>query len=677
MVKSMGEARVATTLYLSGIAYRYEAEFPVPEKYQSEDGRRYFPDFYLPDDPDESSGVKNGIWYEHFAHDMNGGLPKEWDKDTPGSRARYRKNREWKERLHEVLGTRFVWTEYADMQRCMKDGTSFPELVLERVEKAGRTGDTDISEETVCEELSKMKKDRADASHFRITFEIDAWIRTSRQQATLEKARAATLSRREVSEEASALTRIATPVAERYTQFLEQSQTTDYEGTILTAWQYLRDGAIAPPWSVVLVDEYQDVNPAQAAFVHALLRPKRVDSPSTRARLTCVGDDWQAIFAFQGGDVDLIRDFSDPAGENDGFASRVALQQTYRFGQQLANTTRHFVTRSPDAIDRVIVGAANSRPDQRWPSSVVIASSRLTEAGRQTFGKGLPGLTGGVCAALSRIATQATAATVLVLGRRNVDIESVQRFGQRNRVGLDRGKLDRFASANNLRLSYATIHKAKGTEGDYVIFLDTGPPRAGERANVKALNRALSVFWNPDAFAEEERRIWYVALTRAKRKVYIIVDATAEAHSKFADELFHNVDGNYDVGEDELAEYLEPMQPLVPCPACNRNGVEGPVLAVRTGQNGSFAGCTSFSAPIEHRCGHTERLCGECKKGLIIRLGNGYAECQARECDWTTPLCGCPVQMPMVVRRNSQTGDKFWGCQRFPKGCRITVSMVK
>ncbi len=673
-VKSMGEAQIATVFYLSGVKYIYEANFPVPEKFRSEDGKRYSPDFYLPDNPNERPDVSRGIWYEHFANDKNGRLPRKWDVEEPGSRAQYHEARRWKARLHKALGTRFTWTEYGDMQRCGTTGASFPDLVLQRVKELGLTNFTEVSSWNINKVLERMRRENANAVHLNVTHEIDAWIRASRQQVSLDKAREAAYSRREVMEESSALFRLAAPVRERYEQYLEETDTVDHEGTILKAWQYLKDGTVQPPWRVILVDEYQDVNPAQAAFVHALLRPIHADLPSTGARLTSVGDDWQAIFAFQGGDVDLIRDFRDPAGANNGCKSQVALRRTYRFGRHLADTTRHFATRSPGSIDRLVVGSPDIKPNQRWPSSVVLASSRLTAAGKRAFGAHHRGLTGSVLAALSRIATQVDGADVLILGRRNQDVGPLQSIGKRE-AGLEQEKICRFAASRNLQLAYSTIHKAKGIEGDYVILLDTGPPRAGKRAGIRALNRALSVFRKSQPTDEEERCIWYVGLTRAKRKVFVIVDAGAEAHSPFADELFHNVGGHYDVGEDELAEYLQPVRTHVPCPACSRRGREGPVLAVRMGSNGSFAGCTSFSAAEAYRCGHTERLCDDCEDGLMIRLGNGFAKCQAPNCTRVAPLCRCSVQKPMVKRTNSSSGESFWGCQVFPRGCRLTRSM--
>ena len=128
-------------------------------------------------------------------------------------------------------------------------------------------------------------------------------------------------------------------------------------------------------------------------------------------------------------------------------------------------------------------------------------------------------------------------------------------------------------------MSYSTIHKAKGTEADYVILLDGGPPRAARNAEDRALERGLSVFWGRDTAEEEERRIWYVALTRARRKVYVIVSADSDSHSPFADELHHNENGHYDVGEDELAEFLEPWQHNVRCPVCEPSGTTHAVRA--------------------------------------------------------------------------------------------------
>ena len=491
-------------------------------------------------------------------------------------------------------------------------------------------------------EIDRLKAEEADARHWRIAYEIDAWIRTRRQLAKTDDALDATTKRRETAEEASALFSLALPVLKRYEKHLEDTKTVDHEGTILKAWQYLRNDVVEPPWTVLLVDEYQDVNPAQAAFVHALLKPRVSGQPSSAARLTAVGDDWQAIFGFQGGDVELIRQFHDPTGKHDGYKERISLRQTYRFGQQIADTTRRFVIRGVGAIDRAVIGRPDLRPDSRWPSSIVIASSRLTPAGELRFGKNHKGLTAGVLAALARIEEQSEEVDVLIVARRNVDLEQTDEKRE-PAVGIDRRTINRAAKRDGIRVTYSTVHKAKGTEADYVILLDTGPPRAGLVAANRALERALASFRGSDTAEQEERRIWYVALTRARRKVYVIVAADTLSHSGFADELYHNEASHYDVGEDELAEFLEPMRPLVPCPACQRKGNTTAVLTLHDGRGGPFAGCTSYGSGHDNRCGHTERVCDECQQGLMIRIGDGRAKCQAPHCLRVVPVCRCTV----------------------------------
>ena len=136
----------------------------------------------------------------------------------------------------------------------------------------------------------------------------------------------------------------------------------------------------------------------------------------------------------------------------------------------------------------------------------------------------------------------------------------------------------------------------------YVILLDGGPPRAARGNENRALERALRVFRGPDTGEEEERRIWYVALTRARRKVYVIVSADTDSHSPFADKLYHNEGGHYDVGEDELTELLEPLRPHVPCPVCKPRGRTTAVLAVLS--NAGWKVSTTTVGRLLHELGY-------------------------------------------------------------------------
>ncbi len=681
LVRSVGEAQIATTFFLAGIHYQYEAYFSVPKIYRSRKHGRYKPDFYLPDNVRKSCadelqpGIHDGIWFEHFSHDMYGDLPARWDVEETKN---YRISRAWKERLHKKLGTRFTWTEYGDIQRSQSEGQSFPDLVLAKIAALGKTDFKSPSQWDVRSIVEQMRADQAEnRKYMLVTLEIDAWIRTRRQQVQSEQALAASFSKRgECWEEEMALYRLAQPILKRYERHLEDTDTIDHEKTILKALRYLQDGTVKSPWKVILVDEYQDVNPAQAAFIHALLAPQDSKHPSTRGRLTVVGDDWQAIMGFQGGDVELIRKFDDPINTQVTKAERITLTQTYRFGQTIADSTRWFVTKGKRIGDREVIGNPNIKPHPCWPSSIVMTSSTLTQEGLKRFGKRHVGFTGAVCVILEQVAAQAQNAQVLVVARRNIELNQPS-MEVSTTIGINRECVEMYAQRYGIEMQWSTVHKAKGTEADYVILLDAGPPQAGLVASNRALEQALSVL--SSSRKDEERRIWYVALTRAKRKVYVIALSESQSHSPFADELYQNAGGHYDVGKDELAEFLEPFRPSVLCPKCKKRGRSEMLLVMKDGRYGQFAGCTSFSMGPEYHCGYIENVCDSCEAGLMERVSGGYARCQNPRCERKVPLCRCIVPMPMAERRNKKTGMPFWGCQRFgyEGACRHTQPLAQ
>ena len=224
----------------------------------------------------------------------------------------------------------------------------------------------------------------------------------------------------------------------------------------------------------------------------------------------------------------------------------------------------------------------------------------------------------------------------------------------------------------------SSVHAAKGLEADYVIVLDGGPGTAAEQAPAKALDEALAPIRGRIAQDEEEHRIGYVALTRACRKTYLLLTRAGEEKSLWGHSLWRNEYREYDVSEDELVELLEPLRPNEPCPACESCGTQGETLVLRDGPYGAFVSCTSFRGrnPEEYSCGHRERACEQCGKGIMVRDGHGLSQCHERRCGWTVPLCGCAIPKPMKVRTRHRDGHQFLGCQDYgpdAKGCGATA----
>ena len=90
-----------------------------------------------------------------------------------------------------------------------------------------------------------------------------------------------------------------------------------------------------------------------------------------------------------------------------------------------------------------------------------------------------------------------------------------------------------------------------------------------------------------------------------------------------------------------------------------------------------YAVSCGYGSGQDNRCGHTERVCDECQQGLMIRIGDGRAKCQAPHCLRVVPVCRCTVPTPMVERSNRKTSELFWGCQRYGSdgSCEATRRM--
>ena len=726
-VRSMGEARIALTLYACGISYQYEKELDVPEHLKNRQHSRYHPDFFIPDDPDEvNPPPEAGIWLEHYSHDREGNLPSEYLTRDPDAHRRYNRAREWKRRLFKAMRLRYVETAYGDIEVARERGESFPALLVSRLNERRRAPIAAPSPWTIEQELrSLLMRDRAGPR--RIAKEIDAWIRAWRQRSRRIRRRRPPGLTRDGRDAAVALEMLSRPVMARWEQYLEDTGTEDFEGIILRASGLLEKPEAEAPWRVVLLDEAQDVNPAQADFVEALTGPLRRGVPQRRALFTAVGDAWQAIFGFQGGDPSYLDDGGMEEDPQAAYTSGIDLEQTYRHGDPIAQTARAYVLRLTGARDRAVKANPQGFRDERWPSGVSLGSCRPTAEGIAFLGgeeraARAEGATAGILCVLKRIGESRARAgdkqrgSVLVLCRQNAGLVDRSKSAEQRAQDIfqdwekdltrlpdflwgksrdqrwhhalkEAGKQEGFCHAQvceaaavaGVKIEFLTIHGAKGGEADYVIVLDAGPGTTRERASAKALDEALLPVRGRIVQDEEEHRIGYVALTRARRKTYLLLTPAGEEKSLWGHSLWRNEYREYDVSEEELIELLQPLRPNEPCPTCESRGTQGETLVFkkRLSESDRPVSCTSFRGrnAKECFCGHRERACERCEKGIMVRDGHGLSRCHDRRCGWEVPLCACAVPKPMKVRRRRRDGHQFLGCQDYRRdstGCRAT-----
>ena len=660
-VKSHGEVVIGTLLHAAGISFTYEATFPVPAAMAARvgDSRDYRPDFYLPDDPAAPVTAQGGVWLEHYAHDRRGRVP-------PGF-AGYGASRAWKQRLHWDLSTRYVETCFGDLQRSWDgDGPPFAKLLVDRLRAKGvEIADPESWTFPATDDLG----DGFDAEPGPLTLEVDAWIGAVRRRPA---GRPPATDRPDVA----ALRRIGGAVRRRYEQQLADTRTTDHDGTILEATDAARRRPDLLPWRHVVVDEYQDVNPAQAAFLHALTMPKGSGPGAERATLMAVGDDWQAIFGFQGGDASLIRTRADPAGLVRTYCEAITLTNGYRFGQRLADASRAVAVMDPDARHRQIHGRG-PEPAGGLPP-VLVTGVKPTPALVAEVG---PAATPSTVALLAAFAhwvpaprdaaagPPASPVSVLVMGRRNVDVLDPPPAA-RGGLGLDRRRLAAAARRHGLDVDYRTIHAAKGAEADYAVLIDSGVPRSATNPAQLALDRAVAA--ETGGGRDDQHQLWYVALTRARYAALIVVP-DPDAASPVTRAIVDSADPRLVAATNPLAPWLEPLFVGLACPGCNPGGTGSGRLRAATSRSGHFAACTNWNRG--EACDYTQPSCSVCGSGLLVGIpiatpardgaGGCDFECSDPSCRSQQPGCCCRPPRPMVVRRQKRTDQRFWGCWRY------------
>lgn len=310
------------------------------------------------------------------------------------------------------------------------------------------------------------------------------------------------------------LTPLFEPILAAYQRYLSARNEIDFADMIGNATEYIESGRYRSPYQHILVDEFQDISQPRARLIKALL-DQRDD-----AVLFAVGDDWQAIYRFSGSDLSITQRFSDLFGAS----SITALDTTFRFNNKIGDVASAFVLQNPMQLKKKI------------NSVVVVAEPAVSMIQAKESNRGLH-------QALRAIHQQAQPdkkTSVAVLARFNFLL------GDESPKEL---KLQIERQYPLLDLQFMSVHASKGKEADYVIVLGMnsgkyGFPSQKESDPILALLLPEKEQY-PDA---EERRLFYVALTRAKHHVYLVYNPAAK--SPFITEL---IDQKYPVCRDEFA----------------------------------------------------------------------------------------------------------------------------
>jgi len=475
-VKSFGEKVIANFLFEHDVPYFYEQHHWVS-------GRNYRPDFTVP----KSGTMRQGVVIEYFGLE---GEP-EYDELSAKKRAYW-----------ESKGDQWIFIELGPRD-WRRDGTALEARLMQKLNDAG------ISSIRLTEEEIWLRARQQ--SILRFTEAVSGFAgRCRKQWRTPAKVRDLMLTHGYYSDIERGFVELAAEIYELYLDRLDAINADDFDGLLQRATRAIEAGVTRFSRKSVdgdlkhirylFVDEYQDFTELFHKLVNALR------AVSTQVRLFCVGDDWQAINRFAGSDLKFYRDFEcmfEPA-------SRLQLTTNRR-------STRD-VVRVSNALMHGRGTPAREASEQSGTVVVVdLATFRPTSLEEAIFKKSL------LTPVVLRLAGAALAIgqSVVLLSARNV----LTNPGG-GTVSLDRYLRllrDRLPQSLRERLSISTAHGFKGNQCDVVIVLD-----AMER-NYPLIHPNwifARVLGESEAeIVNESRRLFYVALTRAKRAVFLLTES--------------------------------------------------------------------------------------------------------------------------------------------------------
>lgn len=490
-VRSKQEQKICFALSSLGVKFRYEEpyEHPLADEMHSQ----YKPDFSM---YFEQDGKTSRIYLEHFGVDEHGLVPMWFAKDRgityEEANQKYNDGIAWKKAAHEKFGTELLITSSADFHY-----SDIREKLKNLLEKANAP----IQEKTDAElyDMVLPPNSKQEKAFIRLVVTFATLIKSSCKSVdeVLRQTKNAGDKR-----STFIIKNIFQPVYKRYIEELKNSNQIDFTDAILQATGICRSSHPVK-YDYIIVDEFQDISVDRYNFLKVL----REGNPP--AKLYCVGDDWQSIYRFSGSDMALFNQFSDYFGQTE----INKIETTYRFGEPLVGLSSQFIQRNEVQI----------RKNIRSFNPQVKTELQFCDYERRDY-----------CNVIGHlVASIPLDKSIFLIGRYSFDDYYLSFMYKSMKEG------NRFFYIiGDRKIEFLTVHKSKGLEADYVIVLQCNKDTYGFPSLVSddpVLNYVLT---KSDQYPYgEERRLFYVAITRAKIKTYVLYDRRFP--SVFVDEFLH------------------------------------------------------------------------------------------------------------------------------------------
>ena len=535
-LRSSEEVAIANFLYLNKIDYLYENPYPYSFPGSL---RPYTPDFTI---------TQNGrtIYIEHFGITEDG-------KHSRYSAEQLKKYKWWvntKVKFHKTHNTELIYTfsKYKDglpmldhLRKQLQDRGIIlePRSSQEVYEKIVSTEENQYISKLVkliCQFIHNFKSNGYPTDMFR---EMRQQSNNVRTQLFLDVCRQCYME---------------------YTQKLDDTDAVDFEDMINDSAKILkqqREKGAHLDYKYIIIDEYQDISRQRFNLAKEL-------SEICDAKIIAVGDDWQSIFAYAGSDISLFTKFT----EIMGYGEELKITRTYRNSQEVIDIAGNFIQKNTAQIKKHL-----ESPKRIEMPFVIEAYSEQGDK-KETEGKGgkfllqanaINSVIGQILEA-NAVENKPANSSILLIGRYGFDAFNLTKSGfftYNEKTGEVRSTI--YPDAN---ITFLTAHRSKGLGFDNVIIINALNGTYGFPSKIED-DPVMQLVVHNDRSIEyaEERRLFYVAMTRTKNRVYIVVPK--DRPSRFIAELVKDYPSIVVHGELDIDKTAAPdISVIKRCPIC-------------------------------------------------------------------------------------------------------------
>lgn len=503
--RSEEEKKICTWLSSHDIRFLYEQPYP----FQTADTqhRQYKPDFTIYFNKD---GKEYYLFLEHFGIDINGNVPQWFGEGTGGFYAanqKYNSDILWKRQLHSNNNTLLIETTSA----MFHDKT-----IYKKLEKQLRQVGVPMRELTEDEKYERLFE-RNKAVEDSIMNLFSSFISLMKSNGKSFDTVMEDIKNSDQGEAFNERCRflmyeVIKPLYDEYERALRENGQMDFTDLVLHAAELCNSGKYNSPYKYILVDEFQDISVDRYKFILSLRK-----NPIW-TKTYCVGDDWQSIYRFSGSDMNLFNHFENYFG----FTERCKIETTYRFGNPLVDQSSTFILKNPNQVYKTV-----------HPLSEEIS----TKLSFVAFTRGLNNVEylDTIQQVLNNIPSEDT---VMLLARYNYEIKVFPEKAIKQNPNSKRAKV----SFSGRTMDFMSVHAAKGLEADNVLILNCSQDAGGFPSRITDDPILGFVLSEIDTFEySEERRLFYVAITRAKKHTFVLYNTNMP--SVFVTEMDECEDG--------------------------------------------------------------------------------------------------------------------------------------